>query len=89
MPDLSADRNAILEQLQQADDAAERLLNGKTREQASWQPKQGTSSSMWQCFDHLARINRVYCQALLANAHDRRHLWLAERVQDAPDFPKA
>ena len=66
MPDLSADRNSILEQLKQAEDAAERLLSGKSREQANWQPNQGTSWSMWQCFDHLARINRVYCQALVA-----------------------
>jgi DinB superfamily len=176
MPDLSADRNSILEQLKQAEDAAERLLSAKSREQANWQSNQGTSWSMWQCFDHLARINRVYCQALEAavehpgatregtpqrmeppvrirfkalakvtpteggdprdalqayfkshalvrrvlefwdsvnfnrvrfknpfvpllrftvgtglmviNAHDRRHLWQAERVQDAPGFPK-
>ena len=72
MPDLSADRHAILEQLKQADDAAERLLNGKSREQANWQPKQGTSWSMWQCLDHLARINRVYCQALLAAVENPR-----------------
>ena len=173
MPDLSADRNSILEQLKQAEDAAERLLSGKSREQANWQANQGTWST-WQCFDHLARINQVYCQALEAavenprataestpqrvvpglfarwfikgmeppvrmrfkalqaflashapvqhvlefwdrvnfnrvgfknpfvplvrftvgtglmviNAHDRRHLWQAERVQDAPGFPK-
>ena len=66
MPVLSADRNAILEQLKQAEDAAERLLGGKSREQANWQPNQGASWSMWQCFDHLARINRVYCQTLEA-----------------------
>jgi len=66
MPDLSADRNSILEQLKQAEDAAERLLSAKSREQANWQPNQGTSWSMWQCCDHLARINRVYCQALEA-----------------------
>jgi len=66
MPDLSADRNSILEQLKQAEDAAERLLRGKSREQANWQPNQAASWSMWQCFDHLARINRVYCEALLA-----------------------
>jgi hypothetical protein len=72
MPDLSADRHAILERLKQADDAAERLLRGKSREQANWQPKQGTSWSMWQCFDHLARINRVYCQALLAAVENPR-----------------
>jgi len=66
MPDLSADRNSILEQLKQAEDAAERLLSAKSREQANWQLNQGTSWSMWQCFDHLARINRVYCQALEA-----------------------
>jgi hypothetical protein len=71
MPDLSADRHAILEQLKQADDA-ERLLRGKSREQANWQPKQGTSWSMWQCFDHLARINRVYCQALRAAVENPR-----------------
>jgi hypothetical protein len=66
MPDLSADRNSILEQLKQAEDAAGRLLGGKSREQANWQPNQGTSWSIRQCFDHLARINRVYCQALQA-----------------------
>jgi hypothetical protein len=26
---------------------------------------------------------------LVINAHDRRHLWQAERVEDAPGFPKA
>jgi hypothetical protein len=72
MPDLSADRNSILEQLKQAEDAAERLLSGKSREQANWQPNHGTSWSMWQCFDHLARINRVYCQALLAAVENPR-----------------
>jgi len=72
MPDLSADRNSILEQLKQAEDAAERLLSGKSREQANWQPNQGTSWSMWQCFDHLARINRVYCQALEAAVENPR-----------------
>jgi hypothetical protein len=72
MPGLSADRSAILEQLKQSEDAAERLLSGKSREQANWQPKQGTSWSMWQCFDHLARINRVYCQALEAAVENPR-----------------
>jgi hypothetical protein len=45
MPDLSSDRHALLEQLKQSDDAAERLLRGKSREQANWQPKQATSWS--------------------------------------------
>ena len=75
MPDLSADRNAILEQLQRAEDAAARLLSGKSREQVNWQPNQGTSWSMWQCFDHLARTNQNYCQALLPavkNPHENR-----------------
>jgi hypothetical protein len=27
---------------------------------------------MWQCFDHLARINRVYCEALLAAVENPR-----------------
>lgn len=72
MPDLSADRTSILEQLRQAEDAAEHLLCGKSREQTNWQPNQGASWSMWQCFDHLARINRVYSQALLAAAENPR-----------------
>jgi hypothetical protein len=78
MPDLSSDRHAIPEQLKQSDDAAERLLRGKTREQANWQPKHGTSWSMWQCFDHLARINRVCCQALLA---------AVEHPRETPESP--
>jgi hypothetical protein len=72
MPVLSADRNAILEQWKQAEEAAERLLGGKSREQANWQPNQGASWSMWQCFDHLARINRVYCQTLEAAVENPR-----------------
>ncbi len=72
MPDLSADRNSILQQLKQADDDAERLLNGKSREPVNWQPTQGTSWSNWPCFDHLARVNRGYCQALLAAVENAR-----------------
>ncbi len=26
---------------------------------------------------------------LIANAHDRRHLWQAQRVKEAPEYPKA
>lgn len=72
MPVLSADRDAILEQLKQAEDAAGRLLGGKSREQADWQPNQGASWGMWQCFDHLARINRGYCQTLEAAVENPR-----------------
>ena len=72
MPDLSADRNSILEQLKQAEEAAASLLRGKSREQANWQPNHGTAWSLWQCFDHLARINRVYCEAMLAAVDNPR-----------------
>jgi hypothetical protein len=74
MPNLSADYNSILEQLKQAEDAAERLLNGMSRQQANWQPNSGRSWSIWQCLDHLARINGIYCQALLAAVENPREI---------------
>jgi hypothetical protein len=32
---------------------------------------------------------RVGTGLLIANAHDRRHLWQAQRVKEAPGYPKA
>ncbi len=57
-------RAEILQQLERSEVAAASLVAGMSAEQANWRPNPG-SWSIWQCLDHLARINRVYCGALL------------------------
>jgi len=70
MPAISENRGAILEQLESSEEAAARLIAGVSRAQMNWQPHQGRSWSIWQCLDHLARTNRIYCQSMLeAIAH--------------------
>lgn len=65
MPELSVSRDAVLEQLRSSEEAAASLASGLSSAQANWQPKQGAGWSIWQCLDHLARINAVYTAALL------------------------
>src|SRR5438128_83375 len=73
MPAISEDRGAILQQLESSEEAAARLIAGVSRAQMNWQPDQGRSWSIWQCLDHLARTNRIYCQSMLeAIAHPRQ-----------------
>ncbi len=74
MPAISESRDAILYQLKSSEEAAVKLTAGLSRAQMNWQPNDGRSWSIWQCLDHLARTNRVYCQSMLeAVAHPRQH----------------
>ena len=73
MPEVFADRAALLQQLEGSEQAAAQLLAGTSQSQLNWQPANGSAWSIWQCIDHLARTNRVYCQAMaeaLAHASD-------------------
>jgi len=73
VPSISESRDSILQQLIDSELAAARVVTGLSPEQANWQPHGGASWSICQCLDHLARINRIYCQALLeATAHSTR-----------------
>jgi len=73
MPAISENRDAILQQLQSSEEAAARLIAGVSRAQMNWQPDRGGSWSIWQCLDHLARTNRIYCESMLeAIAHPRQ-----------------
>ena len=75
MPAISENRDAILQQLQSSEEAAARLIAGVSRAQMNWQPHQGRSWSIWQCLDHLARTNRIYCQSMLeAITHERQKM---------------
>jgi len=70
MPPFSENRDTILNQLKNSEEAAGTLIAGLSDAQLNWQPNDGRSWSIWQCLDHLARTNRVYGQAMLeAIAH--------------------
>jgi hypothetical protein len=43
---------------------ADRLASGLTRSQFNWQPDDGRKWSVGQCFDHLARANTLYLEAV-------------------------
>jgi DinB superfamily len=58
MPAISEGRDAILQQLENSEQA------GVSHGQANWQPNSGRSWSIWQCLDHLVRTNRTYCQSM-------------------------
>lgn len=59
---------ATLDSIQAAFIAAEKqaaeLLKGVSSSQANWQPGKGGDWSICQCFDHLAKINFAYAEAL-------------------------
>ena len=65
MANLSVSRDSLLAQLRSSEEAAASLASGLSGAQANWQPNQGAGWSIWQCLDHLARINAVYTAALL------------------------
>ena len=72
MPALSESRDAILQQLEQSEQAAIGLIAGVSAKQLNWQPNGGKSWSIWQCLDHIAKTDRFYCQAMLeAIAHSK------------------
>ena len=58
-------RDTLLADLKKSEQSAERLARGLSRAQANWQPGAGAAWSIWQCVDHLARINRVYSEPML------------------------
>jgi hypothetical protein len=53
-------------ELRAAEDRAAELVAGLSDNQTNWRPESGTSWSVRQCLDHLARTNRTYA----ADLHD-------------------
>ncbi len=57
-------RESILQQMLDSEEAAKQLIAGVSDNQGNWQPVAGQSWSIWQCVEHLSLTNRVYAQAL-------------------------
>jgi len=73
MSAIREDRDAILEQLSASEQGAGHLISGLSAFQVNWRPNDGASWSICQCVDHLARTNRIYCQAMLETMARARH----------------
>ncbi len=64
--DITEDLQAILDELARTERLAQTLVAGLSDVQLNWQPNKGTTWSMAQCLDHLARVNTIYAVALEA-----------------------
>ena len=62
-PMLSAWPQRLLSELENADDRAERLARGLTREQFNWNSRPG-AWSIGQCLEHLRIGNEIYLPAI-------------------------
>lgn len=62
--ELPADLHAIVEQIDEADRAADSFDSALTDEQFHWQPDGGRRWSVAQCLEHLATINVLYSEAI-------------------------
>jgi len=64
MSKLSVDLPSVLVALDSAEATAAKLAKGVSDAQANWQPLQGRSWSVNQCFDHLVKLNLIYAAAM-------------------------
>jgi hypothetical protein len=64
MATLPADLQLLLDDVNDADRAAERIAGSCTDEQFHWRPRNGEAWSIAECLDHLATINAFYVKAL-------------------------
>jgi hypothetical protein len=63
-PALPADIQNLLDQIDDADRAADSLVSGLSDHQFHWQPDEGRSWSVAQCLEHLATINALYGESV-------------------------
>src|SRR5262245_6958829 len=68
---ITSDLSIVLQQLEAAEREATDLVAGLSTTQANWRPTGGSSWSIVQCLNHLARINRVYSAAMYETARAR------------------
>src|SRR5215510_10375830 len=66
---MNADLRSIADGLRQSGEEAARLTAGVSSSQANWR-LDDRSWSIWQCVDHLARVNLAYVPALKAAVAD-------------------
>jgi hypothetical protein len=64
MTALPPDLQQIVDDIDHADRAAERIAASCTDEQFHWRPRNGEGWSIAQCLDHLATINAFYSKAI-------------------------
>jgi hypothetical protein len=75
---LPADLQQVLDEIEQADRAADALVSALTEAQCQWQPDGGRSWSVAQCLEHLAATNIVYGDAMRRGVEEaRRRGWNA------------
>ena len=67
MPD---DLQALLRDLDAADQEARQMAESLSEAQLNWQPADGKAWSVAQCLDHLAQVNTLYSSALRSAVRD-------------------
>ena len=65
-PSIPSDLQSVVDELGRSEQEAQSLVAGLTDTQLNWCPRNGSSWSMAQCLDHLARVNTAYVAALQA-----------------------
>jgi hypothetical protein len=83
---LRPDLQQLLDEIDAIDREAEILLSRVSDEQFFWQPNEGRSWSMAQCFDHLAVTNAIYGHAMAEAIEAARARGSAGGGPIAPSF---
>ncbi|HEX4606444.1 MAG TPA: DinB family protein, partial [Candidatus Angelobacter sp.] len=63
LQEVPTDLQAVLRDLERADDEARQLVNSLSDQQLNWQPGGGTGWSVAQCLDHMTQVNCLYATA--------------------------
>jgi len=83
---LPPDLQAVIEQIDAADVAGDRLGTGLTDEQFHWQPDAGRRWSVAQCLEHLGTINILYSSAIAQGIAEAQAKGWARRGPAVPGF---
>lgn len=76
MTTLPPDLQQILDDVDEADRAAERIAGSCSDEQFYWRPQNGAGWSVAECLDHLGIINAFYTRAIRTGIeHAKAHHW--------------
>lgn len=85
-PELPADIQRVLDEIDAADGAADTLAADLSDEQFHWQPDGGASWSVGQCLEHLAAINELYGTSVQAAVDAARRSGLKRSGPLTPGF---
>jgi len=61
---MNVNLRSVAEAFRHSGEEAARVAAGLSPAQANWRPDDSRSWSIWQCLDHLARVNLAYAPAL-------------------------